>query len=227
MLEQITSRTVGFNKEPWSAFTHFLGFVAAIVGLVFLVVYTAHDVPRLVTMIIYGVSLILLFLASASYHFFDLGEDGNNFLRRLDHAAIFLLIAGTYVPSMVHLLDGTWRIAMLSVVGLCAVLGVLFKLVFYNTAKNAGTAMYVGMGWLVVIPAHKIWPVIPSTSLAWLVAGGLAYTIGAVVYAKEWPDPWPDTFGHHEVWHLFVLAGATFHYFFVWSLIDMKITPFG
>ena len=227
-LLNIGSRTIGVNKEPWSALTHFLGFLAAIAGAIVLAVHTAHDLPQLIAMSIYGVSLMALFLASSVYHFLDLGEQGNEFLRRLDHAAIFMLIGGSYVPSMVYLLDGAWRVVMLCVVGGIALMGVLFKMVFYDAHEDskAGTILYVAMGWLVVIPAYKIWPIISATSLAWLVAGGLAYTFGAIIYAKRWPDPWPDTFGHHEVWHLFVLAGATLHYFFAVSLLGTQYTPF-
>lgn len=224
----IGSRTIGVNKEPWSALTHFLGFVAAIVGVVVLMVHTAHDTSQLITMLIYGISLMALFLASSVYHFLDLGAEGNEFLRRLDHAAIFMLIGGSYVPSLVYLLDGAWRITMLAVVGGIALMGVLFKLVFYDAHEDskAGTIMYLAMGWIVVIPAYKIWPIISATSLSWLVAGGLAYTFGAIIYAARWPDPWPDVFGHHEVWHLFVLAGATLHYFFALSLLGAHYAPF-
>ncbi len=226
--EMTTRKTFALNKDPWSTYTHFAGFVAAIVGLVALLVATWGDAATMTSSTIYGVSLALLFLASSAYHFFDLGESGNAWLRRLDHAAIFLLIGGTYVPSFMHLLDGAWRVTMLSVVGGLALLGVLFKLALFDGAQKskAGTLMYVLLGWIVVIPAYKMYPVIPSSSLAWLVAGGLAYTVGAVVYARKWPDPWPETFGFHEVWHLFVLLGAGLHYGFVFSLLDVPVPPF-
>ena len=217
------------NKDPWSTYTHFAGFVAAVVGLVVLMSVSWEDTARLTSATIYGVSLSLLFLASSAYHFFDLGDEGNAWLRRIDHAAIFLLIGGTYVPSFMHLLDGAWRITMLGVVGSLALLGVVFKLALFDGSKKsrAGTIMYVLLGWIVVIPAYKMYPLIPASSLAWLVGGGLAYSLGAIVYAKRWPDPLPDVFGFHEVWHLFVLLGAGLHYGFVLSLMDLPVPPFG
>jgi len=223
---ELAGRKFRVNRDPWSAATHFAGFLAAIVGLIILITKSAGDGPRLASTLIYGISLALLFLASASYHFFDLGAEGNKWLRKLDHSAIYLLIAGTYVPSLIHLLGGTWRVVMLAIVGSIALLGVCFKLFIFNTKNKAGTILYVVMGWLVVVPAYQMWPVISAESFAWLVSGGVAYTVGALVYARKWPDPWPNHFGFHEVWHLFVLLGATLHYFFVLSLMEVRYPPF-
>jgi hemolysin III len=206
-------------REPWSAFTHLLGLLGAIVGLVFLVLEAGADGVRLTGALIFGISLIALFAASTAYHYFDLGGDANGKLRRLDHAAIYLLIAGTYVPSLIHLLEGTWRITMLTVIGVLAVAGVLFKMVWFNTSSKGGALLYVAMGWVIVVAAHEIWPVISPRQATFLIGGGLIYTLGAVVYATRWPDPWPQRFGHHEVWHLFVLGGAAAHYFFVLDLV--------
>ena len=214
-----------FHKDPWSAYTHFAGFLAAIAGLVALIAYTTNDPVKLTTVTIYGGCMVLLFLASATYHFFDLGEQGNKRLRRLDHAAIFLMIAGSYVPSLVFLLEGAWRIAMLAVVGGLATLGVLFKLVFYNASRKAGVLMYVLLGWVILIPGHMMLPRLGAWELGWLIGGGLTYTVGAVVYARRWPDPLPQVFGHHEVWHLFVMGGAAMHYVYTMSLIDMTYAP--
>ena len=111
------------NKDPWSAATHFVGFLAAIVGLVFLVVPSTHSASKVTAMAIYGGSLVALFGASTLYHFFDLGHSGNRWLRRMDHSAIFALIAGSYMPPIFHLLDGKMRITMISTVGGIAVLG--------------------------------------------------------------------------------------------------------
>ena len=122
--------SIRLGKEPLNALTHFVGFLAAIVGLVTFVLLSKNDGPKVAGMAIYGGSLVALFLASSTYHFFDLGERGNRWLRRLDHTAIFLLIAGTYIPPLIHTLDGAWRVAMISVVGGLAVIGTLFKLVW-------------------------------------------------------------------------------------------------
>lgn len=217
---------MSFNKDPWSAATHFVGFLAAVVGLICLVVPAAHSASKVTAMALYGSSLVVLFLASTVYHFFDLGHRGNRWLKRLDHSAIFLLIAGSYMPPVFHLLDGAMRITMLAVIGGTAALGVLVKLVWIDAPTWLSMALYLALGWIVVIPLGWMLPRMATGSLALLVAGGLAYTVGAVVYTKRWPDPWPDTFGHHEVWHLFVLGGAALHYGCMFSLLAAPVPAF-
>lgn len=214
------------NKDPVSWATHFAGFIAAIVGLVYLVVYTAHDAAKVTAMAIYGGSLVLLFLASSVYHFFDLGERRNGLLRRLDHVGIFLLIVGSYVPAVIHLLDGVWRIAILATVGTLSLAGAAFRCWWIDPPEWLGTGIYLAVGWIGLIPAWKMLPQLEPIAAACLVAGGLSYTVGAVVFAREWPDPWPNVFGHHEIWHLFVLAGAGGHFLFVCHLIAMPIPAF-
>jgi len=212
-------------KDPASAWTHFLGFLAAAVAAIVLVWLASSDGPKAVAMSIYGATLVTLFLASSLYHFFDLGERGNRWLRRLDHAAIFLLIAGTYVPPLLHLLDGPWRIIFLALVGSVAAAGVVLKLLWIDAPGWLGMSLYLGLSWVVLIPAPKILPQLSGAALAWLVGGGIAYSVGAFVYARQWPDPWPGRFGHHEVWHLFVLVGAASHYAFMWTLLDLPYPP--
>lgn len=213
-------------RDPWSALTHLAGVLAAAVGLFFLVFAAGGDGVRLVGALSFGVSLVVLFAASTAYHYFDLGPDANGKLRRLDHAAIYLLIAGTYVPSLIHLLTGAWRISMLVLIATLAVAGVLFKIVWFNASSKAGTLLYVAMGWVIVIAGKQVWPVITAQQAALLFGGGITYTVGAIVYAFKWPDPWPGHFGSHEVWHLFVLGGAAFHYFYVLDLIRTPYAPF-
>jgi hemolysin III len=215
-----------FGKEPWSAGTHFLGFVLAVVGLVVLVVQSAHSTPKVTAMAIYGGSLTALFGASTLYHYVDLGDRGNKWLRRLDHSAIFLLIAGSYMPPLFHLLDGPARITMISVVGGVAVLGVVVKLLWIDAPTWVGLSLYLALGWIALVPIWWMLPHMGGVGLSLLVGGGVIYTAGAIVYAKKWPDPWPATFGHHEVWHLFVLGGASMHYAFVFTLLDAPIPTF-
>jgi len=217
---------MSLNKDPWSAATHLVGFLAAVVGLVYLVVPSAHSPSKVTAMALYGGSLVALFLASTLYHFFDLGHRGNRWLKRLDHSAIFLLIAGSYMPPLFHYLDGTMRIAMLCVVGAVAVAGVLIKLFWIDSPTWLSLSLYLSLGWLVLVPAAWMLPRMANDSLALLIAGGLTYTAGAVVYGKRWPDPFPDRFGHHEVWHLFVLGGATLHYFCMVTMLDVPVPGF-
>ncbi len=204
-----------------SALTHFGGFLAALVGLFYLIVQTAHDGPRLAAATIYGIGLIAVFLASSIYHFLDLGEAGNRWLRRLDHVAIFLMIGGTYVPASVMLLDGGWRWGMLCATGILALAGTALKLLWVDCPRWLGTSVYLAMGWMGVIPAHLMLPQLSIAQLLWLLGGGAAYTVGAIIYASKRPDPWPEVFGFHEIWHIFVLLGAALHFGFVASILAL------
>ncbi len=201
-------------KDFWSATTHFAGFIAAVVGLVVLLLLSEPGAARLSSAAIYGGSLVALFAASSAYHFFDLGERGNRWLQRIDHIGIYLLIAGTQVPSLVLLLDGTWRVVMLSVVGGFAAAGVSLKLFWMDCPEWLSTALYLAFGWLGLVPLVLAFPQLDLLGIGLMVGGGLAYTVGALVFQREWPDPWPERFGHHEIWHLLVLGGAVLHFFF-------------
>jgi hemolysin III len=212
-------------KDPASAWTHFVGFLAAVVAAAVLVHRASHDPAKEAGMAIYGGALVTLFLASSLYHFFDVGERGNRWLRRLDHAAIFLLIGGTAVPLLLHLLDGTTRVALLTLIAVFAVGGTLLKLFWIDSPAWLGMTLYFGMSFAALLPAHRMLPQLSGTELALLISGGAAYTLGAVVYARQWPDPWPGRFGHHDVWHLFVLAGAGAHYAFTFMLLGFACPP--
>lgn len=214
------------GKDPISAWTHVAGFVAGIVGLCLLVARTNHTVSQSASLAVYGASLITVFLASSLYHFLDLGPQGNRVLRRFDHAAIYFFIAGTYVPIITHLLDGAWRVAALSIVGGLGVLGVLFKLVFFRAPRWLDAALYLALGWIIVPLAPVMLPRFSAGQLGWMVGGGLAYTVGAVVYARKRPNPFPGVFGFHEIWHLFVLLGAGAHFGLAYSLLSVRPAPF-
>lgn len=216
---------IGVMKDPMSWLTHFIGMWISIGAFFVLVSSVTHDPLKLVAMTTYGMMLVFLFFCSSAYHFFDLGERGNRWLRRLDHSAIFLFIAATYVPPLALFLSGNWRIAMLTCVLLCALMGVVMKLFWIDCPNWLSTGLYLALGWIFVIPAHLILPQLTLELAAPLLIGGLAYTIGAFVYLKRRPDPWPSVFGHHEVWHLFVLVGAAAHFAFTYSLIDVPYAP--
>lgn len=211
----------GVLKDPWSATTHFAGFIASLVGVPFLLVPAWGDGAVFTSMSIYGVALAGLFLASSLYHFFDFGVRGNHWLRRVDHAAIFLFIAACYVPISTLVLEGAFRVTMLSVVGVMGVGGALYKLLRFHAPMWADMTAYLSLGWLGVLMAPQVLSAMDGGGMALMYGGGVAYTVGAVVFIRERPDPWPDTFGHHEIWHLLVLAGATAHYFFIYKLLDL------
>lgn len=199
-------------KDPVSASTHFVAMLMAFLGTYYLLWEAADSTAKAVAFSLYGLGLIGVFFASSVYHFFDFGENVNRWLQRLDHSAIFVMIAGSYVPMLLHYLSGSWRFWMLVAVGIIALAGIIFKTLWIDAPTWLGTGLYLAMGWLVVVPAHIMFPAVGAQVMTWLVIGGLAYTVGAVIYATERPDPWPTVFGHHEIWHLFVMGGAGAHF---------------
>ena len=210
-------------KDFWSTVTHLAGFLAAIAGLVTLLIISEPGAGRLTGACIYGFSLIALFGASSLYHFLDIGEAGNRWLQRLDHIGIYMLIAGSFVPAAIVLMDGAWPATILSVVGAWAVGGIFLKLFWMDCPERLSTALYVAFGWFGVVPIVKWWSLLSATDLALIIGGGVAYTLGAVVFTRQWPDPWPERFGHHEIWHLFVLAGAACHWVWIAGILSSPV----
>jgi len=202
-------------KEPFSSYSHLVGVLLSIAALVTLVVQSRHDPWCVVAFSIYGASLILLYSASTLYHWLPLSPRADDLMRRFDHIAIFGLIAGSYTPVCLVSLRGGWGWSVFGVVWGIALAGVVLKLAFEHLPNVVSTVLYVGMGWIAVVAIVPLTERFAPEALLWLAAGGVAYTIGAVIYAIERPDPYPQVFGHHEIFHLFVLAGSAFHYVFM------------
>jgi hemolysin III len=202
-------------KEPFNSYSHMLGVLLSIIALVALVVASRGHAWRMIGFSIYGASLIMLYAASTIYHGLHVSARGEDFLRRLDHAAIFVLIAGSYTPVCLVTLRGGWGWSLFGVVWGIAVAGTVLKLFFRHLPSWATAALYVGMGWLAIVAIGPLVRSFPPSALFWLFAGGLAYTGGAVIYAVQRPDPFPEVFGHHEIFHVFVLAGSVLHFVFM------------
>ncbi len=214
-----------FNKDPWSWITHFAGGLVAIFGVAHLLSIAPDAGPKLPLMALYGASLILMFSTSTLYHFLDIGEARNQVLRKLDHCAIFLLIAGTWMPAAGHLMSGPMRTYTLLGGLAMALAGIAFKLVWIDAPRWLGTGVYVAMGWGAVIPTWHVMPLMTSTSIALLFGGGAFYSVGAIIYGTKKPDPWPGVFGFHEVWHVFVIGGALCHYLWVLGFAELPCPP--
>ncbi len=200
-------------REPVNGLTHILGAVVALVATVPLVLLTRGDWLDRAASVVFGLTSVVLFVASSLLHSLWVEPSREVWLRRFDHAAIFTLIAGTYTPILVQALrPDSPRLAwtVLAVVWAIALLGLVFKLLWIDAPRWLSTALYLLMGWLVVGAIVPVTRALGPAGLAWLVAGGLAYTVGAVIYALKRPNLRPG-FGFHELWHVLVLAGWACH----------------
>ena len=194
--------------------THLAGGLLACVGLLVLLA-SAGRTDQIVAFGIFGLSLVALYSASALYHLLPLSPTGVARLRRVDHMMIFVLIAGTYTPFCLLALEGAWQVGLLGVIWSLALCGVLLKIFWMGTPRWLSVALYLGMGWVAVIAAPALFLAVPAGGMIWVLGGGLLYTAGALVYALKRPNPAPGTFGFHELWHLFVVAGSACHYWAV------------
>jgi hemolysin III len=197
-----------YYTEKLNSITHLVGAALALAGLVVLVVVAAQqgDPWKIVSFSVYGATLFLLYGASTLYH--SLRGRAKAVFRKLDHLAIYLLIAGTYTPFLLVTLRGGWGWALFGVIWGLAILGMVLEFLPNRRGRFLSVTIYFLMGWLVLIALGPLWAALPSMGLAWLVAGGLCYTVGAVFYGLD------ERLRHsHGIWHLFVLAGSASHYF--------------
>ena len=195
-------------KEPVDARISFAGFIAAVAGVAYIAVRFRGDLLVLAAMVVYGVSLCILFGASSLYHGFPGSAARTSVLRKIDHAAIYVLIAGSYTPVLFVALHGAWRIATLASIWGIAIAGVMLTMWFVHAPRWLSATVYIAMGWFAVVPAFKLVPALPHVVTLLIALGGLLYTLGAVIYATRTLNLLPRRFGFHEVFHLFVLAGA-------------------
>jgi hemolysin III len=202
---------------------HAVGAVAALITTVILLVETAGDPARFLSLLVFGLSMILLYVVSAIYHIGTWPERRRTILRTLDHANIFVFIAGAYTPICVILLDGAARTALLVVIWGLALLGVIASFFTLRLPRWALALLYVGMGWISLILLPHMMQAISLQPVLLLIAGGLLYTIGALIYAFRWPDPLPRVFGFHELFHLLVIGGTVA----ITATIWVWVLPFG
>jgi hemolysin III len=195
-------------KPLLRGWSHAIAAVASVVFTVMLALVSAYDPPRMLTMLVFGGSMIVLYTVSAVYHIGRWTPRVHRVLRSLDHANIFLLIAGTYTPICFNLLDGWLRVFMLATIWTLALAGVGLSVVTLRLPRWVSTALYIGLGWVSLVAIPGMLEAIGWTGLLVLAAGGVSYTVGAVIYALKRPNPFPRVFGFHEIFHLFVIAGS-------------------
>ena len=207
-------------REPVNALTHLLGAILSIVGLVVLLMATAErgNVRHIVAVSIFGATLVMMYVVSAVYHASTLSERGMGHFQRIDHVMIYFLIAGSYTPICLIVLGDRLGTVLLVTVWTLAALGLFQKIVWMRAPDWLSTTLYLGMGWIGVLLARPLISAASRGFFLWLLAGGIAYSLGAVIYSNKWPRG-AKVFGPHEIWHLFVMAGSFAHYWAILSYI--------
>lgn len=210
-------------KEPGSAITHFIGMLMAIFAAVPLLIKAAHEPSRIyiISLTIYAASLILLYAASTTYHTFDISAKVNTVLKKIDHMMISVLIAGSYTPVCLIVLKGKTGIILLSIVWAIAVAGILIKAFWVYCPKWVSSVLYIGMGWTCVLAFTQILNNMSPAAFGWLLAGGIIYTAGGVIYALKLPffNNRHKNFGSHEIFHLFVMGGSACHFVVMYAFL--------
>jgi hemolysin III len=201
---------IALERPALRGMLHTIAFALAIAGAVPLLI-VADSAKEYVGAAVFAATLILLYGTSATYHQVRWRPSWRQVVKRLDHATIFVLIAGTYTPFCLDV-SLAWGVSMLAVVWSLAGAGALLKLVWPDGPRWLSVGLYVGLGWVAVIAASEVIDRYLGSPLALLAAGGLLYTVGGVIYALRRPNPWPRVFGYHEVFHSFVVAGSAVHY---------------
>ena len=206
-------------REPVSGLTHLAAALVSAIGATLLVWVGRDNLTKQLSLLIYGISLIQMFSASATYHLVKAKPQIVKALRKFDHSAIYLLIAGTYTPICIHYFDGFWKWGMVTTIWTLAIVGVILKIFIINTPRWLNTGIYLLMGWLALIAIREIFTALPGGVLFWLGMGALFFTIGAVIYIIKRPNILPGIFGFHEVWHVFVILGCLCHFIIMAAFI--------
>lgn len=212
-----------YVKDPGSAITHFIGMLMAIFAAVPLIIKAAREPSRiyLVSIIIYAASLILLYAASTTYHTFNRSEKVNTILKKIDHMMISVLIAGSYTPICLLVLGGRQGFILLTIVWSFAIIGILIKAFFVYCPRWVSSVLYIGMGWTCVLAFTQILNSMSTAAFIWLLAGGVIYTVGGIIYALKLPifNLKHKNFGSHEIFHLFVMGGSTCHFIVMYVFV--------
>jgi len=210
-------------KDPGSSISHFIGMMMALFAALPLMIKVSTNPDRLhvLSLAIFILSMILLYAASTFYHALNLSEKANRRLKKLDHMMISVLIAGTYTPVCVIVLGGKVGYSLLALVWGIAIAGILIKAFWITCPKWFSSLLYIAMGWICVLAFTQIINSLSAQAFGWLLAGGIIYTIGGVIYALKLPifNSKHKNFGSHEIFHLFVLAGSACHFIMMYFFI--------
>ncbi|MDQ5984588.1 MAG: hypothetical protein CSYNP_00283 [Syntrophus sp. SKADARSKE-3] len=211
------------TQEFFNFYSHLVGVIGAIVGTVFLAFVASYSTSALITALIYGLSVTFLFAASSFYHAFKKEENEVSFWRRMDRLAIFCMIAGTYTPICYFYLDGAWRWSMMTIQWGLVGFGLISQLFFPRAPRVLYAAIYLFMGWIAIIPIKQMLANMTVAPQILLFAGGIAFTIGGIIYATKKPRLIPGIFSFHELFHVMVLIGGSLHYAMIYLAYFEKI----
>ena len=211
-----------YIREPINGFTHLGGAILSFVGLLALVIkaaLTGASAVDIAAVIIFGISMILLYAASATYHLVMASDNVIAFLRKIDHSMIFILIAGSYTPFCLIALKEDKGWILFTVVATIAVCGVLFKMIWFNCPRWISTCIYIGMGWISVFMIKPLYSSIAFGGMFLLLLGGIFYTIGAIIYGLKPSALKFKNLGFHEIFHIFILLGSLCHFISVFEYV--------
>lgn len=209
-------------REPGSALTHFIAMMATLIAASPLLIKAAFSSQScLIAMTIFVISMIALYGASATYHSVNLSGKALRVFRKIDHMMIFVLIAGSYTPVCMIILDKSMGYRLLALVWGIAILGILIKSIWITCPKWFSSLLYISMGWIVLLVFGELWSTLPRAAFLWLLAGGIIYTIGGIIYALKLSvfNGKHKYFGSHEIFHLFVMGGSLCHFIFMYFYV--------
>ena len=210
-------------KDPGSAITQFIGMLMAIFAAIPLLIKAAREPGKIyfISIAVYAASLILLYAASTTYHTFNISKKVNTILKKIDHMMISVLIAGSYTPICLLVLGGRTGWILLAVVWGFAIAGILIKAFWVFCPKWVSSILYIGMGWTCVLAFTQLLNSLAPAAFGWLLAGGIIYTVGGVIYALKLPifNSKHKNFGSHEIFHLFVMGGSMCHFIVMYAFV--------
>ena len=210
-------------KDPGSALTHFIAMILALFASIPLLIKAARtpDHIHVLALTIFITSMVLLYAASTIYHTLDISPKVNQILRKIDHMMIFILIAGTYTPVCLLVLGDHTGWMLLSAVWAIAAVGIVINALWITCPKWFSSIIYIAMGWVCIFAFGKIVSALPAEAFGWLLAGGIIYTVGGVIYALKLPifNSRHKNFGSHEIFHLFVMGGRLCHYIMMYAIV--------
>lgn len=211
------------TQETFNFYSHLAGVILSVAGLIFLFRVASSSVPGIITASIYGLSIVFLFSASSLYHAFKKEENEISFWRKMDRLAIFFMIAGTYTPICYFCLEGSWRWIMIGLQWGLVGFGVISQLFFPRAPRSFYAGIYITMGWLAVFPMRQILNNMSTSQITLLFSGGVAFTIGGLIYAIKRPRILPGIFSFHELFHVTVLLGGALHYAMIYRVYFEKL----